>query len=325
MERVQILTIVCRNLKTSVSALAENFYPQIPRTCREGKYPFFTPTTRFMPEAFATEGRLTKESPHICLHFYIAWSFPREMKALNLCIHVGVEVFACWGTCVWRPQDSLKCVVPHKPNNLMFWNRIPHRPGACQLGQPSDPGVCLPLPSQSWDGCKHTPLHDQIFNMDSEFWAQVFVFTWQGLYKLSHLPSSNLYIFVPKFHQEWRDMETWRRLWFNGCVCEEDDDVLSDSWNRCLHRWYFPLHIGLSSAHLLRGEQRGREKISSELSAPVCFVSFWFSYVNLPYCEYRAGTSAWELCDLLGANREGVGRSDPLSIINLDTQLSYCG
>lgn len=73
-----------------------------------------------MVEAFATEDRLTKEKPTYLLAFYIAWSLPREMEDLNLCICVGEAEFACWGTCNWRSEDSLKCVVPRKLQNLIF-------------------------------------------------------------------------------------------------------------------------------------------------------------------------------------------------------------
>lgn len=58
-------------------------------------------------------------------------------------------------------------------------------------------------------------------------------------------------------------------------------------------------------------ENRERERISSDHLA---FVFFFFPIVNLPYCEYRAGTSPRELCDMLGTNRERVGRSGPLSV-----------
>lgn len=65
-----------------------------------------------------TEDRLTKEKPMYLLAFLHRRSLPRETEDLNLCICVGEAEFACWGTCNWRSEGSLKCVGSCKLQNF---------------------------------------------------------------------------------------------------------------------------------------------------------------------------------------------------------------
>lgn len=70
-------------------------------------------------------------------------------------VHVYVCAHECVPTCVWKPEDNLRCHSSYIHFYFYFWHGVSHCTGTHQIGYPA-PRIHLFLPPWHW-GHKHPP------------------------------------------------------------------------------------------------------------------------------------------------------------------------
>lgn len=104
---------------------------------------------------------------------YMYWHF---ISCDEVVLFSRVCVNACWCTCMWRPEVSLRWY-SSGTITLLFWDRVLHWLETHQVDKPAwsaTPGIHLSLPLQCWEyGCM--PPHHLFYVF---FWGLTLRFSW---------------------------------------------------------------------------------------------------------------------------------------------------